>query len=64
MRIPNECLNHQKKDGDKRRLCDTDITKMRTVCSALVRNDRILEKSKPSWKDNIKIFLKGTCAGI
>jgi hypothetical protein len=64
MRIPNDCLNYQNKDGDKRRLCDMGITKMRTVCSVLVRNDRILEIFKTSWKGNIKIFLKGTCAGI
>ena len=58
------CLDHQNKDGDKRRLCDTGITKMRTAYLILVRNDRILEKPKPRWKDNNKICLKRTDAGI
>jgi hypothetical protein len=37
---------------------------MRTAYSVLVGNDRILEISKPRWKDNIKISHKETGAGI
>lgn len=58
------CLDYQNKDGVKRRLWDTGITKMRTAYSILIRNDRILETSKLRWKDNIKIVLKGMSAGV
>jgi len=37
---------------------------MRTAYSILIRNERVLETSKPRWKDNIKIFLKGMSAGV
>jgi len=57
-------LDYQNKDGVKRKLWDTDITKMKTLYSVLVRNDRILETSKPRWKDNIKFFLKGMSTGV